>query len=519
MHYNQTQFFERDSARLKIVIPAEEMLLLSHACAESPFKRHEKVKIFIRNFKRALIRVVQLLTGHTLLVEDYLGPLKKFSPETLGLLRWLTKHNYIKKWSCNDLTPGQPSIAKLNLSPSAIKGPQGQNFNLVGATGNGSGQTLQKAALPALGEFIERYSVSSDWWKRTDVITTSVAELESRNVAFLDPAALRFWDSANDGPFAERSRVTADTRLQWVAGEDFITRRPLRIPAASAYTFFNSAHPDEPILGETSSNGAAAYSNLAEAEYRAVCELIERDAVVRAWYQKVGVVELSLVSIKDTLPEYREIISSIEKNAKMRLKILDITTDIQVPTFCIVYCNHEPGSHAVAISAATDIDPYVALKKVVWEVVKFLHGKVPHVSEATKQKLLIEFNKGNIDSFNQRYQFWSMQESIAHVEWFLDHNTEATCVDVCDRYTSLMSSENNRAQVQQRLCEKNISVGIVRFKNKLTERSGLEVVRAISPDLVPIFFTEANRPMNYKRFTTTPDGAKANLQTIPHPFI
>lgn len=140
-------------------------------------------------------------------------------------------------------------------------------FGRPGGVGAGTGcGTTQQAQRAAIGETLERYAASII---PEDLLLATVSQLDAPHMP-IDPHA-----------FAHQP-VGAHDMLRWVQGKRLVDGSACWVPAAMVYFPYVCADT-EPRRSSGSSQGLAAGADLRQAVIHATCEVIERDAFMRAW--------------------------------------------------------------------------------------------------------------------------------------------------------------------------------------------------------------------------------------------
>lgn len=117
------------------------------------------------------------------------------------------------------------------------------------------------------------------------------------------------------------------------------------MPAQLVYVPYSYQH-DEPLLRFPISTGAATGVSLDDALYRGICEVVERDAFMITYLNKIVSPQVNLFSIKDkTIYD----IANIFKRYKLELVILNLTTDLQIPVFAAVTLDRTGLGPAVSV--------------------------------------------------------------------------------------------------------------------------------------------------------------------------
>lgn len=161
----------------------------------------------------------------------------------------------------------------------------------------GAGWTDDDAERACVGEAVERWQTHALPTDR--LVRASYAELVGAGMtdtgltgAAIDPqAVVRFSDEQYAVPGFPYEPLTRTTTTDWVRARVLGTGAPIWVPAELVFLDLRpTAAP--PRFGPTISTGWAAHVTPQQALAAAVCEVIERDAVVGAWWGRYPVEEL-----------------------------------------------------------------------------------------------------------------------------------------------------------------------------------------------------------------------------------
>lgn len=185
---------------------------------------------------------------------------------------------------------------------------------------SGGGATTEEATLTALGEFLERYSM---YWPLEGTVVGSYVEVEADGHVVVDCEYLEVWREA-DLRDANLETFDAETEIEWVPGTHLRSGETVLVPAKFV-TFASTL--DGTDYFPSSTNGTACGSSLAEATRNALYERIERDAIMRTWYEQRSPPRID-ISNRPELNSLRDLISS----SHARIELLNLPT----PTDCTV---------------------------------------------------------------------------------------------------------------------------------------------------------------------------------------
>ena len=249
----------------------------------------------------------------------------------------------------------------------------------------GKGATDAQAKASALAEALERYSglylgdearvtgtykdLKASAIHPNDLMLYSEQQYDNRNE----------WNSRNLKFAVVPARFDESEKIEWTPVWSLTENRHKYIP--TGYLYYNY-----PLGSDFSfwadSNGNAAGSSLEDAILQGAMELVERDAVAMWWYNRFRRPALDLDSFADPFID------------KMRRKydelmrplwVLDITSDLGVPTFVAVSARTDKPHQDILCAFGSHYDPRLALRRALSEMNQFLHAVVDMKADGTGQ--------------------------------------------------------------------------------------------------------------------------------------
>lgn len=146
----------------------------------------------------------------------------------------------------------------------------------------GAGRTRAAAAGAAVAEALERYSAS---YVPPGLIVATARELGD---AAVPPERFAlFSERQHASPGFPYRRFTAETRVAWAPGWELPGGRPAWLPAELVFLGRARAEGGAPI-GYSTSSGLACGDSAEEAIIRGLCELLERDAFMIVWANRLS---------------------------------------------------------------------------------------------------------------------------------------------------------------------------------------------------------------------------------------
>ena len=237
---------------------------------------------------------------------------------------------------------------------------------------SGKAETREGARVGSIMEEVEIHAQDA---YRPEMTVARFADAARAGIA-VDPADL-------DLPYDTRYRESVE--LAWSPCIDLLTNEVVRVPTACLLgeRLANDPYYSPRLGGKIfSSSGLGSGFSLAEAAVHASAELIERHAVRLAELEidnpgKVGVRDFWFVDL-ESLPETPKRLVDKYRAAGMTVRVLDITSEIAVPTFYARVFD-DPFDHVSSRSSdgfACHPDPEVAITMALLEAAQTKAGVI-----------------------------------------------------------------------------------------------------------------------------------------------
>ncbi|WP_369723583.1 TOMM precursor leader peptide-binding protein [Bradyrhizobium sp. LLZ17] len=263
-----------------------------------------------------------------------------------------------------DLPMNTNYLAQHNFSAPAHSIDQLRSGLSGGSFGKGS--TAEQGEASALMESIERYS---GIFQGDEIRTTrSFGDFAPGEAILPNDIQLfsdtqfnhRFLQQPDDShPVPEPFDVAAKT--EWSPVTSLRDKRFKYLPTGLLYFFYGGFHTD--------SNGCAAGNTRDEAIVQGFLELIERDAYAIWWYNRVQRAEVDLAQFDDF---YVRDLQSQFAEAGRKLWVLDITSDLGIPTYVAIMHWMQNGHENIEFGSGAHFDRRIALLRSLTELTQFM---------------------------------------------------------------------------------------------------------------------------------------------------
>ena len=236
----------------------------------------------------------------------------------------------------------------------------------------GKGSTVDQGEASALMEAIERYSGSfqGDEIKVTRRFTdfpAGDAILPNDVRLFSDAQYREMWPPTNgsDATPATLPLFDPSAEIEWSPLWSLRDKRFKYLPTGLLYFFYKG--PGDEIPAD--SNGCAAGNTLEEAIVQGFLELVERDSYAIWWYNRLQRAGLDLSQFDDAY--IRDLQIQLAETGR-RLWVLDVTSDLGIPSFVAVTHWTENSREQVEFGSGAHFDTRIAVLRAMTELNQFL---------------------------------------------------------------------------------------------------------------------------------------------------
>ncbi len=244
----------------------------------------------------------------------------------------------------------------------------------LGGGSYGKGSTAEQGEASALMEAIERYSgiFQGDEIRTTRRFTdfpSGEAILPNDVLLYSDAQYGQHQASACDADHSQADHsppvpppFDPTAKVEWSPVWSLRDERFRYFPTGLLYFFYGPGfHAD--------SNGCAAGNTIGEAIVQGFLELVERDAYAIWWYNRLQRQEVDLSQFDDS---YIRDLQIQLTEAGRRLWVLDVTSDLGIPTFVAITHWMKDGAENIEFGSGAHFDARIALLRALTELNQFL---------------------------------------------------------------------------------------------------------------------------------------------------
>ncbi|MBI1974792.1 MAG: YcaO-like family protein [Parcubacteria group bacterium] len=310
----------------------------------------------------------------------------------------------------------------------------------------------------------------------------------------------------------------ATSVFRWVRAKEIICGKEAYVPAQWVYVNYRKLD-QEPRLVQQTSSGAAGGTSFEGAAYRAICELIERDAFLIFYLNRLSPSRVALSSIPS---EDIQTLARDLRRYKVEIHVLDISTDLKVPSFAAILIDRSGVGPAVSVGLRSDLDQISGITGAIREALQ--------TSCYTRD--LMELRKANPETglgsrerplgLGERRLFWARQESIDMIDFFFK-GEERSFSNKSNLENQSMGESRRLRALLSRLKGSIKDIFLVDITYPPFRKFPLSVVKSVIPDVVPLYLNEKYAGWENDRLKNVPPklGFKpaTSFNEIPHPFI
>jgi len=397
-------------------------------------------------------------------------------------------------------------------------------------TGSGSDFFSEKAAIwKAIGEATERDLWSTDNPLLKSVITLPYGKIEGRALNIFKLAGFSE-DQKKSQPDLVFDKNTPFGWLSATSLTDHTAKEKIFCPVqlVSSHYFRKNVTGQkikkEPILRRCITTGVAASGILEEAILKGILEVIERDAYIISYLNKLSppVIDFEYLSFQDAELEK---VFKMFRRYRLEVFLLKVPTDFSVPVISAIILDKTGQGPAFVIGNSAKLD----LKSAI----------LGALSEALAIRLSLKNNwteKENsdfpaLDKFGQhdRMAYWAQPQNAPRLDFMTQGEKIkidlATAVNFFDNGEKIKNKEYYRQKLQELIAElkrKSYEACYVEFSDKAIAELGLHCVQVVIPELQPIHLEEKFPCFGGKRLREIPQilgyVPAEKLNKEPHPF-
>ena len=377
----------------------------------------------------------------------------------------------------------------------------------------GKGTTREEAIASAIGEATERYC-AYHW----DPLRTYLAKSGDVKSRCITPKECVLYSERQYATFDwPHPRWTPDQEVAWINGVDVCDRSTVALPASLSYLVFPPPRMED-YFAPSTSNGLAAGPTLAGATLSGLCEVMERDAMLIAWMNRLPAVELQL----DSTPGISGRIYRHYAHFGVAVRAFVMPTDLPSTTVMAISFEEDPSRPANVAGLGCHPDPSIALLKALFELCQGRPAEASRFQSKPPQGRLDKYE--DVLTLDDHSAFMSQRDRRHEFE-FLWQTGEKKRIEELRTWSTGDAAEDLQRCAAE-LAAKGHRPAYVELTTPDLVDYGVHVVRVIVPGLQPVHFGHGQERLGGERLFTLPQQlgfatsvrTESDLNPCPHPL-
>jgi ribosomal protein S12 methylthiotransferase accessory factor len=384
-----------------------------------------------------------------------------------------------------------------------------------GANGEGFAfHSKELAALKALMEGFERYSLYTVPKK---ILKASLTQLRKQAKSFLDPdQVVSFTTQQLQQPQFKNFQRTSSSVFGWVAGKSLESNKSTLLPAQLVYLTY-SRSKSEPSIHVPLSTGAAASSSREGAILSGIFEVVERDAFMITYLNRLERDQVDL----DSDPEL-ERIKKLAQEYQLEPYLIDISSDLSIYSFLGVLIDKTGKGPVISLGLKSGLNPQSTMLGALQEA---FHPRAWVRSQMIEHQGHKHAESSTCRTLVDRALFWSNLQHLHLVDFLF--NTRMPIKKV-GNYKNLSTGETKKdlQKVKTILQQHGLQGFYCDITPEKLKGAGVKCVKVLIPQLQPLYLDDLFPYHGGVRLYDVPQKLFPNrslsiqgLLDVPHPFL
>lgn len=377
----------------------------------------------------------------------------------------------------------------------------------------GKGMTREEAIASAIGEATERYCAYH--WNPQRTWVAKWSDLKTRRIS---PRSCVLYSERQyataDWPYA---RWTPDQEVAWIDGVDLLDGTAVAVAASMVYLIFPPPRLED-YFAPSTSNGLAAGPTLPGAILGGLCEVMERDAMLIAWLNRLPAIELELDDASTLSGRIYRHYAHFGVNVRAFL----MPSDLPAATIMAISFEDDPSRPANVVGLGCHPDPRVALRKALFELCQARPAEASRFLSKPPGGRLSRYE--DVHTLDDHSSFMSQMERRDEFA-FLWQSGERKSIEQLPN-PSAGDVEKDLQHCARELAAKGHRAAAVELTTPDLVDYGIHVVRVIVPGLQPVHFGHGEERLGGERLFTLPMQMgfaesvrdEGDLNRCPHPL-
>lgn len=368
----------------------------------------------------------------------------------------------------------------------------------------------QTAILKALAEAVERYNNFAFF---EDSVNHTGSYLDIKENAINPKELIYFSDKQLTKMDYKKFLINDNSPFKWTEIKSLTNNKNYLIPCQAIYLSYRTIK-NEPIIYPSISTGAAGHFTLDSAILSGIYEVLERDAFMIYYLNKL---KPRRYNLKSSCNKRIKSLLEIAERYHLQIISLDIRTDIDIPVVTSLIIDRSGLAKAVSAGLKSHLNTE---KAIIGSINEAFHTRtwiheayIKNPINITKEQLIRDSNIKN------RGLFWYSPKSISKLNFFTK-NLDNVEIKNVDRKSTV---DNQLSRLKNILTEKGYKIYYKNITSKYFKDIPFKVVKVIIPGMQPIYLNEKYPLLGGKRLHNVPEALgyerRKKFNSCPHPFL
>ncbi len=443
--------------------------------------------------------------------------MKDLNSQLQSLVQKLREINLLRGIETISISSDQNCMLPIYFSNAEISDKRAMTAGVEDCQAHyGSGESFDKeqSRVSAVAEALEGYC--SDNLTNSKEIVCSIAELDCR---FIDPVDAGLY-AEQQYEYLEFDKFDSNAPLGWILGQSVTQSDSVYVPALSVYLNYTPSDYEQ-VLFQPGSTGLATGSSLPQAILNGLYEVIERDAFLITWLNKLS----GRALVTDQSSRISPYIERLKRD-KFTVKLFSLSTDSNCRVVICILIKEVGGKYSTFVGLGADLDLYYACEKCIFEAMRAVVTHSEESSSPEIQKRIAQLNTGkfSVTEMEDHGWYYIKRDSVNEFD-FLDQSSSEELL-VKGPQNINFSHEQKMDQLVSGFRKGHSEVIYVDLTTTDLKEIGVYVVRVVLPGFQPMYHGEQFRRLGTKRLFDYPvnqgffvtSKKQSLLNTDPHPL-
>lgn len=388
----------------------------------------------------------------------------------------------------------------------------------------GRSETLEVSRMAAEFEMLERYASIVPHTKPE--LAGSFRELVKAGYRMVSPERLSM-NTVNDEVKKQYGFDTYsdDKSYRWRRVVNLADGLDYYLPEQIMYYDAQLVSGEKRFMYETS-NGCAMGGTYEEAVMYAMLELVERDAFMMHWYNRIAPKQLDISGVKNKC--LRDVVRYMTCIG-YEIRVMDITMETGIPAIWVAAIDRNHHGRMKCYNAAgAHINPEKALEGALVEVATSIGIYDRMIQSGMLDERLAELSghPEEVSGIEDHVYFYALEEHFHYIEPYYGNELK---VDFTERFRDWYEKKDRTFTLGQfaerfRKYHRDVYVGVL--ESKVNRELGLWCVKAVIPSMLTMTFGVKNQRLNLDRIKKGAVAAgiadreipEEEINVTPHPF-